>query len=87
MTKVRFQVIARYPMTVWFKIDHIEWEEKLEKIAKKYGGREYGAGSDFKTRDIHYGGFKSESDAKKFANRLKRYKYIKTTKVSKEEIF
>ena len=48
-------------------IDDIAMETKLEKIAKSFGGEEYGTGSDGKERDAHYGSFKTQEKAKKAA--------------------
>lgn len=85
MKKILFEVQAWYPLSHWYTIDSITWESKLDRIAKKYGGQEYGTGAGFGHRDLHYGGFKEESKAKAFASRLKRFKVIKSAKVSQEE--
>jgi ABC-type transport system involved in cytochrome bd biosynthesis fused ATPase/permease subunit len=55
-------------LNCFYKYDgHINFDKdsKLEKMAKKYGGKESGTGSDFKTRDVNFT-FETFNRAKRF---------------------
>lgn len=56
-------------------------EEKLEKLARKFEGKDSGSGTNFKLRDVNYT-FNSFRNAKKFYRAAKAKKWIDGANVS-----
>lgn len=59
----------------------IEREEKIEKLAKKFNGKDSGAGTDWKLRDINFT-FKTFSETRKFYREAKKRRWIMGANIS-----
>jgi len=64
--KTSFLISCHYPIK-----NYPEWDAKLAAIAKPFQGKDVGAGTDFKTRDIEFR-FKTAEDARKFYFKAKK---------------
>jgi hypothetical protein len=56
-------------------------DEKLEKLAKMFKGKESGAGTDFNTRDVFFT-FDNFKNAKNFYKQAKKVKWISGANIS-----
>ena len=61
--KQKWELSVSYKDIDYFEIDVYVIEIKLDKLAQKHGGSEYGTGLGFGRRDLHYGGFSSKETA------------------------